>query len=117
MWTVVTKMQIRASLNHRKNMKAEPSRMISRKLTEKTELLKTDNYDILKTQVSFFFQVTSENGSSIRYCGTTAPHNATWIDMRSSVMSVQFHSDLSIEKTGYKLYYRIKRKYLRFRFR
>jgi len=60
----------------------------------------------------YFIQVTSENGSSIKYCGAIAPHNGTWIDMRSSVISVEFHSDLSIEKTGYKLYYRIKRKNL-----
>jgi len=38
MWRVITLIQICASLNHRKNMKAEPSRLIPRKLAENLEL-------------------------------------------------------------------------------
>ena len=39
MWSIVTRMQTCASLNHRKKMKAESSRLISRKHTANRELL------------------------------------------------------------------------------
>ena len=39
MWRVVTWIHVCASLNHRKMMKAEPSRLICRKLTANPELL------------------------------------------------------------------------------
>uniref|UniRef100_H2YNK9 Granzyme M n=1 Tax=Ciona savignyi TaxID=51511 RepID=H2YNK9_CIOSA len=40
------------------------------------------------------------------FCGHSVPHNGTWINLSSKQVDVTFHSDLTLEMTGYKMYYR-----------
>ena len=51
-------------------------------------------------------QINGNNGyESGKLCGNMAPQNGSWIDTNSNEVAVLFHSDLTFELAGYKIYY------------
>ncbi|XP_076806561.1 mannan-binding lectin serine protease 2-like [Clavelina lepadiformis] len=50
--------------------------------------------------------INGNNGyESGKLCGNMAPQNGSWIDTNSNEVAVLFHSDLTFELAGYKIYY------------
>ena len=52
-------------------------------------------------------QIMNGQGQKKRFCGDVAPNNGTWMGLESNPLRILFHSDLSVEKSGYKIYYKL----------
>ncbi|XP_076821725.1 mannan-binding lectin serine protease 1-like [Clavelina lepadiformis] len=51
----------------------------------------------------------TKGDTKTQFCGQTAPYNGEWIDTNTRVIRLDFHTDLAVEKAGFKMYFTTNR--------